>query len=198
MCSASGESQEQSENVSNQGDCVLWGEPSPPKYSVPLVGMSATIFYQHHQVPFDILKTRQELGSRGIHWSDFCGCPYPGSMWSRMIHSASHCLGLCVTSHCRARGLVCCRGLAGANFGIDLAWKKIAYAARQQLIKPLPLWMLVFRYSQAVRVIQRHQADVPRRVPAAPSSDPLHQTLVKRDMGVGSARAQDSCLVWDG
>lgn len=116
--------------------------PAPPKFSVPLVGMSATIFYQHHQVPFDILKTRQELGSRGIHWSDFCGCPYPGYMWSRMIHSAARCLGLCVTSHCRARGLVCYRGLAGANFGIDLAWKKIVYAARQQLIKPLPLWML--------------------------------------------------------
>lgn len=33
-------------------------------------------------------------------------------------------MALCVTSHCKKKGPVCCRGLVGANFGIDLAWKK--------------------------------------------------------------------------
>lgn len=33
-------------------------------------------------------------------------------------------MALCVTSHCKKKGLVCYRGLVGANFGIDLAWKK--------------------------------------------------------------------------
>lgn len=82
--------------------------------------MSVTTFY-HHWVSFDILKTWQELSSQGIHWSYFCWCLYPESIWRRMIHSNAHCLWLWVLlSIVRRRVLFAIMNW----FGLNLAWKK--------------------------------------------------------------------------
>lgn len=85
-------------------------------------GGNVCIFF--HWVPFDILKAWQELRSQGIHWSYFCGCLYPGSIWRRWFIQLLELMGLCVTYHCKKKGLICYHGLVWANFGIDLAWKK--------------------------------------------------------------------------
>jgi len=88
-------------------------------------------------------------------------------------------MALCVTSYCKKKGLDCYRGLVGSNFGIDLEWIKMLYAARQWLIQFLPRWMLVFRVSQAGSFIKQHQTDVPHRAPAVLAGDLLCQTLVR-------------------